>query len=195
MQSAFDSEILHIGVFARFVGSCSVAQIAVMQQIRIFAMRRKPFATQRNGIFRTDFLLQKERWIQQTKRSAFERNFSVQRFIVDEFRTQGADIEQRSRGKHARRLKNIVALSVVERKHIHIVERKTPHINLSRLAIGERNAIVTYSRVSSAQTAYRNGFQSANATVILYSYTRKILHGIRNLKRIQFLNLFRRKNL
>ena len=88
------------------------------------------------------------------------------------------DMEYRGSGKKSRRLKNLIALCLIQRDRVHIVRRETADIDLPCLHVGKQDAVVTHGRMACAQSPHRNRFQSPDAAVIFHGYAREVLHHV-----------------
>ena len=101
----------------------------------------------------------------------------------------------RGGGKGAGRAEDAIVLSVVERQLLHVIERETADVYLSRLLIGEGDAVVAHSRMMCPQAAHRDRFQSPDAAIITDGDTRQMLHRIGELQCIQLPDLISCENV
>ena len=142
-----------------------------MQHIGYFR-QPKPLAAERCGQAVSDFLFQVKRRVDQSERTGFQRHFPVGIVALFKRRDATMDMEYRSSGKKSRRLKNLIALCLIQRDRVYVVRRETADIDLPCLHVGKQDAVVTHGRGCAAP--HRN-HQSPDAAVIFHGYARSLL--------------------
>ena len=75
----------------------------------------------------------------------------------------------------------VITLPVVEGKAVYIIQGEASDVDLSCLAVGYGNAVISYGGMLCSQAADGYGFQSANASIVFYSYSCKVFYSIGNL--------------
>ena len=85
------------------------------------------------------------------------------------------------------RLPNIGFLSVVERNLLHIIQRKTPQINLPVLRITYLYPIVIHRRMLAAHRAHVDGLDTSHSAIVFKLHTRKITQRICHRKGVKSL--------
>jgi hypothetical protein len=178
IRRSLQSKMLHIGIFSFFHRRAVVFRWSVMQYIGVFSVGREPFAAERCGQAVSDFLFQVKCRVDQAERTGFQRHFPVGIVALFKRRDATMDMEYRGSGKKSRRLKNLIALCLIQRDRVYVVRRETADIDLPCLHVGKQDAVVTHGRMACAQPPHRNRFQSPDAAVIFHGYAREVLHHV-----------------
>ena len=139
-------------------------------------------------------MLVKRREVDNIERAAPQLKGKVIIFII-EHRTTRYHIKCRSGSEIFCRLKRGTLLTVIYRKHLHIVHRELAQIDCSVLSVSYLHAIVKHSYVLTTHTADVNSLKASYTSVVFYLNSRKISKGIRHRIRRKALQLLTRQRL